>query len=94
MDKISLLIFTDKIIGSGALSIKMLLVRIVENYIIYDYLGQVRLSKGQLCPIGLGKGTAGLELPAVARNNKKNSLKLFSIIPDPASNQKVHLIPK
>ena len=32
--------------GSGALSGKMLLVRIVENNKIYDYLGQVRLSKG------------------------------------------------
>ena len=34
------------IIGSGALSGKMLLVRIVENIKIDDYLGQVRLSKG------------------------------------------------
>ena len=31
--------------GSGALSDKMLLVRIVENDKIADYLGQVRLSK-------------------------------------------------
>ena len=32
--------------GSGALSGKMLLVRIVEINKIDDYLGQVRLSKG------------------------------------------------
>ncbi len=32
--------------GSGALSGKMLLVRIVENNKIDDYSGQVRLSKG------------------------------------------------
>ena len=32
--------------GSGALSGKMLLVWIVENNRIDDYLGQVRLSKG------------------------------------------------
>ncbi len=31
---------------SGALSGKMLIVRIVENNQIDDYLGQVRLSKG------------------------------------------------
>ncbi len=42
--------------GSGALSDKMLLVRIVEYNKISDYLGQVRLSKGLLCPPGLGKG--------------------------------------
>ena len=39
--------------GSGALHGKMLLVRIVENYKIHDYLGQVKLSKGELCPAGL-----------------------------------------
>ena len=32
--------------GSGALSCKMLLVRIVENNKIGAYLGQVRLGKG------------------------------------------------
>ncbi len=32
--------------GSGALSGKMLLVSIVENNKIDDYIGQVRLSKG------------------------------------------------
>ncbi len=42
--------------GSGALSGKMLLVRIVKNNKIHDYLGQVRLSKGYLCPAVLGKG--------------------------------------
>ena len=42
--------------GSGALSGKMLLVRIVENNKIDDNLGQVRLSNGQLCPAGIGKG--------------------------------------
>ncbi len=37
------------VFGSGALSGKMILVRIVENNKIDDYLGQ-------LCPAGLGKG--------------------------------------
>ncbi len=32
--------------GLSALSVKMLLVRIVENDKIYDYLSQVRLIKG------------------------------------------------
>ncbi len=39
-------------LGSGALSGKMLLVRIVENNEIDGYLGQVRLSKCELCPQG------------------------------------------
>ena len=43
-------------LGTGALSGKMLLVRNVENDKIDDHLGQVRLSKGKLCPAGLGKG--------------------------------------
>ncbi len=34
---------------------KMLLVRIVENHKIDDYLGQVRLSRCWLCPAGLEK---------------------------------------
>ena len=46
----------EVVIGSGALSRKMLLVRIVENYTIDDYLGPVRLSKFQICPSGLEKG--------------------------------------
>ncbi len=33
----------------------MLLVGIVENNEIGDYLGQFRLSKGFLCPVGLGR---------------------------------------
>ena len=41
------------IFGSGALPGKMLLVRIIENNEII--LGQVRWSKGNLCPVGLGK---------------------------------------
>jgi len=36
----------SRIFGSGALSGKMLLERIVENNKIDDILGQVRLSKG------------------------------------------------
>ena len=36
---------TIRKVGSGALSGKMLLVRIVEDDKIDDYLGQVRLSK-------------------------------------------------
>ncbi len=43
-------------LGSGALSGKMLLVRIVENNKIYALLRAGRLSKGSLCPVGLGKG--------------------------------------
>ena len=35
-----------RIFGSGAISDKMLLVRIVENDKIFDKSGQVRLSKG------------------------------------------------
>ncbi len=62
----------------------MLNVRIVENNEIYGYLSQVRLSKGYLSPAGLGKGPAGLEPPASARNSKINLLKLFSLILDPA----------
>ncbi len=50
------LLNSDLVHGSGALSGKMLLVRIVENDKIYDYLGQVRLSKGYLWPARLGKG--------------------------------------
>ncbi len=38
--------FLTKISGTGALSCKMLLVRIVENKKNGDFLGQVRLSEG------------------------------------------------
>ncbi len=48
--------FLIKTEGSGALSGKTLLVRIVENNKIDDYLGQVKLGKGWLCPAGLGNG--------------------------------------
>ena len=41
--------------GYNAFSGKMLLVRINENNKIDAYFGQVRLSKGVLCPAGLGK---------------------------------------
>ena len=41
---------------SGALPGKMLLVRSIENNKLMLILGQVRLSKGKLCPAGLGKG--------------------------------------
>ena len=37
---------SNNIVGSGTLSGNMLLVRIVENNKIDDYLGQVRLIKG------------------------------------------------
>ena len=40
---------------TGALSGKMLLVRIVENNKLMLVLAQVRLSKGKLCFSGLGK---------------------------------------
>ncbi len=64
--------FLRKKLGSGANSGKML-VRVVENNIIDVYVGQVRLSKGKLCPAGLvkglGQGPAGLEPLAVARKN-------------------------
>ncbi len=55
---------------SWALSGKMLLVRIVENNEIDDYLGQVRLSKAKFCSAGLGNGLIGP--PAGARKRKKN----------------------
>ena len=42
-------------IGSCALSGKMLLLRIIEENKTDDILSKVRLSKGLLCPIGLGK---------------------------------------
>ncbi len=84
------------ILGSGALSGKMLLVRIVKNKKIDDYLGQVRLSKVQLCPARLEKmiriGPRRVKAPVGSRNRNKHHLKSFSIILDPASNQKVHLI--
>ncbi len=59
-------------------------------------LGHVRFSKCKLCPAGLGKrfgwGLAGSEPLVVAKNRKKQNLKLFSIILDPALNQEVSLI--
>ncbi len=45
-----------KVMGSGALSGKMLLVSIVENNKIDAYLGLVWLSKGWLCPARVRKG--------------------------------------
>ena len=48
-----------KLEGSGAISGKMLLVMMVDNNKIdaYTYiLGQVRLNKGYLCPVGVRKG--------------------------------------
>ena len=44
ISKLSLTPAERKKTGSGALFDKMLLVRIVENYEIYDYLGLVRLA--------------------------------------------------
>ena len=43
-------------LGSGALSGKILPVRIIANNKINAYCGQVRLNKGQLYPALLGKG--------------------------------------
>ncbi len=58
------------IYGSG----KMLFVRIVEINKLMLIFGQVRLSKGYLCPArlekGFGYGPAGLKPHAVARNRK------------------------
>ncbi len=62
----------------------MLLVRSVKKINFVIILGQVRLSKGKLCPPGLGMGLG--EVPEVLE-----PLKLFSIIQDPALNQEVHL---
>ena len=45
-----------KLLGSGALNGEMLLVRIIENNKIMLILGQVRLSKGKLCPAGIRIG--------------------------------------
>ena len=60
------------------------------------FIGQVRLSKGYLCPALLekriGEGPAGLWPHAGAINREKHPLKLFSIILDPAFNREVHLI--
>ncbi len=42
---VALLLIIDEIRGSGALSGKILLVRIVENNKLMHILGQVRLSK-------------------------------------------------
>ncbi len=42
----------NKYLGSGALSVKMLHVMIVDNNTIDVYLGQVRLSKDLHCPVG------------------------------------------
>ena len=55
------------IYGSGALSCKTLLIRIIENHKII--LDQVRLNKGWLCPAGLGKRLR--QGPVKARNRKK-----------------------
>ncbi len=59
-------------------------------------LGQVSLSKGYLCPAGLanglGLGLTGLGPLAGVRNRKKHPISLFSMILDPALDQKVHLI--
>ena len=61
-------------------------------------LGQVRLTKGELCPVGLRKGLdycpAGLEPTTGAKNMKKHPLKLLSIILYPVLNREVHLIPE
>ena len=61
-------------------------------------LGQVWLSKGYLCPAGLGKilglGLTCLGPPAGARNKKKHPISLFLMLLDPALNQTVHLIQK
>ncbi len=46
-------------------------------------IGQVKLSKGQLCPAGIRIGP--LRVRAGARNRKKHPLKIFSIILDPKS---------
>ena len=42
--------------GSGALSGKMLLVRIVENNKIDAYFREGQVKYTQLCPVGFGKG--------------------------------------
>ena len=63
----------------------MLLVRVIKNNEIYlfIFLGQVKLSKGLLCPEVLGKGLElcpiGLEPPAGAGNRKKHLPNLFLI---------------
>ena len=61
------------------------LLKIIKLMII---VGQVRLSKGQLCPAGLGKrlgqGPAELEHPAGARNRTTPHPHVFSMILDPA----------
>ncbi len=64
--------------------------------------GQVRLSKGQLSPAGLGKGPMRSELTAGARLGKKQSTNFFnnprtSILlgsaPDPKNQTKLNKYP-
>ena len=54
----------------GALTGKMLIVRIIENNRID--LGQARLTKGQLSPTGFGKGPARLSHLQWFEIEKKN----------------------
>ncbi len=67
--------------GYGAICGKMLLVRIVENNKIDDYIGQVGLSKPYFTPPGLRKGleysSEGLEPSTGARNRKNNPSYYF-----------------
>ncbi len=80
-------------IGSGALSGKILFVRIINNKIeVYFRAGQAK--KGQLCPAGLGKGfgqgPAGLEPPAGAGNRNEPSQIIFN---NPRSSIKPEITP-
>ncbi len=49
-------VYMVAITGTGALPGKMLFVKIIENDKTNTHLGQVRLSKGYLCPAGIGNG--------------------------------------
>ena len=76
--------------GSGALSGKMLLVRIIENNKIYAYLGQFGLSKRLALPLRVIKG---IRIEPCRMKIKKTPIKL--IFNNPRSRtfyREVHLI--
>ena len=79
----------------------MLLVRIIENKQLMLIFGQVRLSRGHLCPAALRKRLCkcpvGLEPPAGARLGKTTLQLIFndlrsSILPGSAPDQKLLML--
>ncbi len=72
---------TERLMGSGALPVKMLLVRMIENNKIDAYLGHIRLIKCQRCLGGVEKGLG--QGPAGSINRKKHIFNnpIFGIKP-------------